>query len=155
MAQMNTTQGPSNQTPSSVDPAINDQIQQMILKRQNMQRQIDAREEQTRRRQLEAQQAPPISVFEEIHQIDMMIEEADGKRRQFRAYGGGDPDAPHIISMGATVNGGHALEDYQLQLMVLELQNKKRLLIARYEQDSQTTWPGSELFYHGDRPDVE
>lgn len=155
MAQVNTTQGPSNQTLSSTNPAIDDQIQQTILKQQKLRRQIDAREEQTRRGQVEAQQATPISVFEEIHQIDMRIEEADGRRRQFRAYGEGGPDAPYMVSMGSNIHGVHALEDYQLQLMVLELQNKKRLLIARYERDSQTAWPGSELFYHGDRPDVE
>ncbi|EFR02894.1 OefA protein [Nannizzia gypsea CBS 118893] len=33
-------------------------------------------------------------------------------------------------------NGNHALQDYQMQLMLLEQQNKKRLLIARQEQDS-------------------
>lgn len=32
-------------------------------------------------------------------------------------------------------NGNHALQDYQMQLMLLEQQNKKRLLMARQEQD--------------------
>lgn len=32
--------------------------------------------------------------------------------------------------------GNHALQDYQMQLMLLEQQNKKRLLMARQEQDS-------------------
>lgn len=32
--------------------------------------------------------------------------------------------------------GNHALQDYQMQLMLLEQQNKKRLLLARQEQDS-------------------
>ena len=32
--------------------------------------------------------------------------------------------------------GGHALQDYQMQLMLLEQQNKKRLLMARQEQES-------------------
>lgn len=32
--------------------------------------------------------------------------------------------------------GNHALQDYQMQLMLLEQQNKKRLLIARQEQDN-------------------
>ena len=37
---------------------------------------------------------------------------------------------------GANGNGGnHALQDYQMQLMLLEQQNKKRLLMARQEQD--------------------
>lgn len=33
-------------------------------------------------------------------------------------------------------NGNHALQDYQMQLMLLEQQNKKRLLMARQEQDN-------------------
>ncbi|KAL9001011.1 MAG: hypothetical protein Q9169_000495 [Polycauliona sp. 2 TL-2023] len=36
---------------------------------------------------------------------------------------------------GAAANGNHALQDYQMQLMLLEQQNKKRLLMARQEQD--------------------
>lgn len=41
-------------------------------------------------------------------------------------------------------NGNHALQDYQMQLMLLEQQNKKRLLMARQEQDgmSHSVGPG-------------
>lgn len=41
-------------------------------------------------------------------------------------------------------NGNHALQDYQMQLMLLEQQNKKRLLMARQEQDNMghTGGPG-------------
>ena len=38
--------------------------------------------------------------------------------------------------------GNHALQDYQMQLMLLEQQNKKRLMMARAEQDN--------LAQHGD-----
>ena len=38
-------------------------------------------------------------------------------------------------------NGNHALQDYQMQLMLLEQQNKKRLMMARQEQDNQTMRP--------------
>lgn len=38
--------------------------------------------------------------------------------------------------------GNHALQDYQMQLMLLEQQNKKRLLMARQEQDSMSGHPG-------------
>lgn len=31
-------------------------------------------------------------------------------------------------------SGNHALQDYQMQLMLLEQQNKKRLMMARQEQ---------------------
>jgi hypothetical protein len=44
---------------------------------------------------------------------------------------GGMPTAP-----GQNQQGNHALQDYQMQLMLLEQQNKKRLLMARQEQDS-------------------
>jgi hypothetical protein len=38
-------------------------------------------------------------------------------------------------------SGNHALQDYQMQLMLLEQQNKKRLLMARQEQDSMLSRP--------------
>lgn len=46
---------------------------------------------------------------------------------------------------GAATGGNHALQDYQMQLMLLEQQNKKRLMMARQEQDSvsrDTNMPG-------------
>ena len=48
----------------------------------------------------------------------------------------GMPPAP-----GQTQQGNHALQDYQMQLMLLEQQNKKRLLMARQEQDSMSGGP--------------
>lgn len=41
-------------------------------------------------------------------------------------------------NVGGPNNGSHALQDYQMQLMLLEQQNKKRLLMARQEQDGLT-----------------
>ena len=38
-------------------------------------------------------------------------------------------------------NGNHALQDYQMQLMLLEQQNKKRLLMARQEQEGKDSMP--------------
>jgi hypothetical protein len=38
----------------------------------------------------------------------------------------------------ATTGSNHALQDYQMQLMLLEQQNKKRLMMARQEQDMNT-----------------
>ena len=47
--------------------------------------------------------------------------------------------------MGANgQNGNHALQDYQMQLMLLEQQNKKRLMMARQEQDNQTMRPDGQ-----------
>ncbi|KAL9075776.1 MAG: hypothetical protein Q9157_003905, partial [Trypethelium eluteriae] len=43
-------------------------------------------------------------------------------------------------------SGNHALQDYQMQLMLLEQQNKKRLLMARQEQDN------SQSIAHGPGP---
>lgn len=43
---------------------------------------------------------------------------------------------------GGPNSGNHALQDYQMQLMLLEQQNKKRLLMARQEQDSMSSHPG-------------
>lgn len=50
------------------------------------------------------------------------------------------------IRPGAPGNGqgggsNHALQDYQMQLMLLEQQNKKRLMMARQEQDSMGSMP--------------
>ncbi|KAF2493984.1 hypothetical protein BU16DRAFT_540518 [Lophium mytilinum] len=42
--------------------------------------------------------------------------------------------------------GNHALQDYQMQLMLLEQQNKKRLMMARQEQDNMAQGP------HGQPP---
>lgn len=44
---------------------------------------------------------------------------------------------------GNSQGGGsnHALQDYQMQLMLLEQQNKKRLMMARQEQDSMGSMP--------------
>ncbi|KAL3432469.1 hypothetical protein BDV09DRAFT_205883 [Aspergillus tetrazonus] len=41
-------------------------------------------------------------------------------------------------------HGNHALQDYQMQLMLLEQQNKRRLMMARQEQDSMTRGPDGQ-----------
>ncbi|KAF2662488.1 hypothetical protein K491DRAFT_585303 [Lophiostoma macrostomum CBS 122681] len=51
---------------------------------------------------------------------------------------GGVPPAP------GQGQGNHALQDYQMQLMLLEQQNKKRLLMARQEQDSMSAGPHNQ-----------
>lgn len=48
---------------------------------------------------------------------------------QNRTVIAGAPGAP---------GGNHALQDYQMQLMLLEQQNKKRLMMARQEQDNMS-----------------
>ncbi|KAF2839470.1 hypothetical protein M501DRAFT_804099 [Patellaria atrata CBS 101060] len=65
-----------------------------------------------------------------------------------------DPELAHVFSgnptrpmmpqgPGGQTQGNHALQDYQMQLMLLEQQNKKRLLMARQEQDNLTHGPGT------------
>lgn len=64
----------------------------------------------------------------------------DGQDLTFAANGprpGNMPNNPP----GAPQQGNHALQDYQMQLMLLEQQNKKRLLMARQEQDNQSGHP--------------
>ena len=54
--------------------------------------------------------------------------------------------------------GNHALQDYQMQLMLLEQQNKRRLMMARQEQDSmarpdgQPPMPGQQQLPPGTSP---
>jgi hypothetical protein len=50
------------------------------------------------------------------------------------APGGLRPGAPGAAQAAGGSN--HALQDYQMQLMLLEQQNKKRLMMARQEQDN-------------------
>lgn len=63
----------------------------------------------------------------------MMQPGMDGGMSDF--YNG---NAAMRMGPGASANGAgnHALQDYQMQLMLLEQQNKKRLLMARQEQDN-------------------
>ncbi|KAF1955379.1 hypothetical protein CC80DRAFT_93127 [Byssothecium circinans] len=53
-------------------------------------------------------------------------------------YAGNQPRTGLSNGQPGPPQGNHALQDYQMQLMLLEQQNKKRLLMARQEQDSMT-----------------
>ncbi|KAL4801913.1 hypothetical protein BDV18DRAFT_67926 [Aspergillus unguis] len=59
---------------------------------------------------------------------------ANGQMAQVRA-GVQNPGGQH---------GNHALQDYQMQLMLLEQQNKRRLMMARQEQDSMARGPDGQ-----------
>ena len=90
-----------------------------------------------------------------------------------------DPNGrpPNMLNPGITMssggpghvfpgpNGGHALQDYQMQLMLLEQQNKRRLCAARQEQDSMVsststapppspTHPPTQPFIHYPTPSM-
>lgn len=60
----------------------------------------------------------------------------DGSNEFYAANGQMRAMPPGGAQNAAANNGNHALQDYQMQLMLLEQQNKKRLLMARQEQDS-------------------
>ncbi|KAJ6018130.1 LisH dimerization motif subgroup [Penicillium sp. IBT 35674x] len=55
---------------------------------------------------------------------------ANGQLTQVRPGMAGTPNGQH--------GGNHALQDYQMQLMLLEQQNKRRLMMARQEQDTMS-----------------
>lgn len=65
---------------------------------------------------------------------------------------------PGMQTPGGGQNGNHALQDYQMQLMLLEQQNKRRLMMARQEQDSiaradgQAPIPGQQQLPPGTSP---
>jgi len=74
----------------------------------------------------------------------MMAQGADGTN--LNAYYNADMGGPGGMRpgpAGAPAPGGsnHALQDYQMQLMLLEQQNKKRLMMARQEQDNMGGMP--------------
>lgn len=58
---------------------------------------------------------------------------ANGQLAQVRPGGLQTPGSQH---------GNHALQDYQMQLMLLEQQNKRRLMMARQEQDTMARADG-------------
>ncbi|KAF2735719.1 hypothetical protein EJ04DRAFT_183548 [Polyplosphaeria fusca] len=53
----------------------------------------------------------------------------------------GNQPRPGMPPAPGPPQGNHALQDYQMQLMLLEQQNKKRLLMARQEQDNMSGGP--------------
>jgi hypothetical protein len=57
----------------------------------------------------------------------------DGQENMFSGNG---PRPGMPANAPGAPQGNHALQDYQMQLMLLEQQNKRRLLMARQEQDS-------------------
>ena len=64
--------------------------------------------------------------------------------RRLRGFHG--DDTSNLIQLSQTTAGNHQLQDYQMQLMLLEQQNKKRLMMARQEQaeDEELAQSGAE-----------
>lgn len=84
------------------------------------------------RLQLQHQSRPdasPIDIGDWLYEDDTQLEVRLSPREAFRKRKLTD-EPPY------TSEGNHVLQDYQMQLMLLEQQNKKRLLTARQEQDT-------------------
>ena len=62
------------------------------------------------------------------------ITEQEKSLQGFLGNGQADPFTAQVVP---GPRGNHALQDYQMQLMLLEQQNKKRLLLAREERPAQ------------------
>ncbi|CAL3968490.1 unnamed protein product [Diplocarpon coronariae] len=76
-----------------------------------------------------------------------MMNQGQGGEQIANYYNPGDPNRMQGGPGGqpGSSGGNHALQDYQMQLMLLEQQNKKRLMMARAEQDNmmpRTEGPG-------------
>ncbi|EAQ84388.1 hypothetical protein CHGG_08402 [Chaetomium globosum CBS 148.51] len=75
-----------------------------------------------------------------------MVPQGPDGNSLMQLYPGGEmpgnmrPGAPN--GQAAAGSSNHALQDYQMQLMLLEQQNKKRLMMARQEQDIGGSPPG-------------
>lgn len=79
------------------------------------------------------------------NQTDMVpMPDGQGIYPMGNEYYGANGQMPQVRAGMQTPNGqgNHALQDYQMQLMLLEQQNKRRLLMARQEQDSMTRADG-------------
>ncbi|KAL9589643.1 MAG: hypothetical protein Q9203_001566 [Teloschistes exilis] len=64
-----------------------------------------------------------------------------------------DAYKPTPVSLETICGTHHALQDYLMQMMLLEQQNKKRLLMARAEQDNLTEAPVPDKFeFPSDKP---
>jgi hypothetical protein len=57
---------------------------------------------------------------------------------QHEIFAGNGPRPGMPTNAQGAPQGNHALQDYQMQLMLLEQQNNKRLLMARQEQDNMS-----------------
>lgn len=76
------------------------------------------------------------------NQGDMMPQLHDGQglvpMQEYYPGNGQVQMRPGMQTPGGQNGGNHALQDYQMQLMLLEQQNKRRLMLARNEQQQDT-----------------
>jgi Xaa-Pro dipeptidase len=98
------------------------QMQLMLLEQQNKKRLLMAQQEEEQRQYHQGQEhQAQITEVQNMFQEPMQSRSAQEQTSQF-------PEQHY---------SNHALQDYQMQLLLLEQQNKKRLLLAANEQDRQ------------------
>ena len=98
-----------------------------------------------------SQAAPDLSGGSQLN-ADAMNMAALGPNSEFFPNGARPMPGHMGANAGANGAGGnHALQDYQMQLMLLEQQNKKRLLMARQEQEGPPQ-PGMPPYAPGMSP---
>ncbi|KAF2099518.1 hypothetical protein NA57DRAFT_75018 [Rhizodiscina lignyota] len=125
--------------------------QQLFQQQYNTQQQVQAQmQAQARAAHLEAQRRSGPTNFDQMaiqHVTPAMSNSADGNTCM--------PSMPHGPPSGImaiqnlpqcqqkqpAIGQAHALQDYQMQMLLLEQQNKRRLLMARQEQDSVCASP--------------
>ena len=78
------------------------------------------------------------------------------QEKNLQGFLGNEQADPSAAQLATGPRGNYALQDYQMQLMLLEQQNKKRLLLAREEQPAQE----QQLYYQsmaamGKRPRID
>lgn len=155
------------QRPKTINPSDNTlyaaiQMQLMLQDQQNKQRLLMARQEQELELQhelfaAEAEAAgcggPQGTHALQGHRMQLLLQEQQNKQRlliarqkeqlerQFQMFAESPGSAGAADSHGGP-SGSHALQDYQNNLILLEQQNQKRLLMARQGPDSMA----SELY---------
>lgn len=80
----------------------------------------------------------PIDVGDWLYEDDKQLEIRSSPREAFRKRKVTDvpPDTPRFTLPDDSSAGNHALQDYHMQLMLLQQQNKKRLARTRQEQNT-------------------
>lgn len=139
---------------NGIDPASLSSAQIAAFQAQNMNVQQKSLQVYTQNRSAQRQSVPkPGMQGQGSPMMQQGMELANGTSEYF--VGNGIHLRNGQIANGS--GGNHALQDYQMQLMLLEQQNKKRLLLARQEQDSsrpegQAGIPGAPGYAPGMSP---
>jgi hypothetical protein len=84
-----------------------------------------------------------------LYQTALMVSEMEAVKAE-------DSEEDGMQGPGAATGGNHALQDYQPRLMLFEQENKKRLMMARQEQDNisrDPSMPGPGQFGDPNFPD--